>query len=140
MSLVTCFALFVTVNLLLVELSCDGCSALKDVEDDDAEAPKRHPERHGEGCTAAQLKGGHEKAHKAKSAYSGMVWQSWGVGQTDFLTFKRTINSLSAGLSHLEKLLVGLQSGPTIPGSLQLRTQDLAEVSQEDLDARIVQT
>ena len=42
MSLVTCFALFVTVNLLLVELSCDGCSALKDVEDDDAEAPKRH--------------------------------------------------------------------------------------------------
>ena len=43
-------------------------------------------------------------------------------------------------MSHLEKLRAGLQSGPSIPGSLQLRTQDLAEVSQEDLDARIVQT
>ena len=43
-------------------------------------------------------------------------------------------------MSHLEKLRAGLQSGPSIPGSLQLRTQDLAELSQEDLDARIVQT
>ena len=87
-SRVTCFALFVTVNLLLVELSCDGCSALKDVEDDDAEAPKRQPERLGEGPTAAQLKEGPEKAHKTESAYSGMVLQSWGVELTDLLTYK----------------------------------------------------